>query len=179
MPRIDQQHQPSVQFDRCDPVEHADLVRHQLRRGRQRRGGHVEDPLHGVHHKAHRGFAQPRHHHPPLAGRFAVHLDPVNFINTPAKLYDNAALLRECFAQLGPHIRAVHAKDIVLEPRLTVHLDEVRPGLGVLDYPVLLREVDRLDPDMPLLVEHLGSDADYAAAVAHVRGVAESLGIAV
>lgn len=111
--------------------------------------------------------------------RFAVHLDPVNFVNTPAKLYDNAALLRECFAKLGPHIRSVHAKDIVLEPRLTLHLQEVRPGLGVLDYEVLLREVDRLDPEMPVLVEHLGSDADYAAAVAHIRGVAGALGLAV
>jgi sugar phosphate isomerase/epimerase len=110
---------------------------------------------------------------------FAVHLDPVNFVNSPAKLYDNAGLLRECFAKLGPHIRSVHAKDIVLEPRLTVHLDEVRPGLGVLDFRVLLTELDRLDPDTPILVEHLGSDADYAAAVAHVRGVAESLGLAV
>jgi sugar phosphate isomerase/epimerase len=111
--------------------------------------------------------------------RFAVHLDPVNFVNSPAKLYDNAALLRECFAKLGPHIRSVHAKDIVLTPQLTVHLDEVRPGLGVLDLEVLLRAVDRLDPDTPLLVEHLGSDADYAAAVAHIRSVAGALGLAV
>jgi sugar phosphate isomerase/epimerase len=109
--------------------------------------------------------------------RFAVHLDPVNFVNSPAKLYDNAALLRECFAKLGPHIRSVHAKDIVLEPRLTVHLQEVRPGLGVLDYAVLLRELARLDPDTPVLVEHLGSEADYAEAVAHIRGVAGALGV--
>ena len=110
--------------------------------------------------------------------RFAVHLDPVNFINTPAKLYDNGALLRECFAKLGPHIRSVHAKDIVLEPRLTVRLAEVRPGLGALDYRVLLDELDRLEPDIPILVEHLGSDAEYAAAVAHIRAVAGSLGVA-
>jgi sugar phosphate isomerase/epimerase len=110
--------------------------------------------------------------------RFAVHLDPVNFINTPAKLYDNGALLRECFAKLGPHIRSVHAKDIVLEPRLTVRLAEVRPGLGALDYRVLLDELDQLDPDIPILVEHLGSDAEYAAAVAHIRAVAGSLGVA-
>ena len=34
--------------------------------------------------------------------RFAVHLDPVNMINTPAKLYDNAGFMRECFDKLGP-----------------------------------------------------------------------------
>ena len=42
---------------------------------------------------------------------------PSTSINSPAKFYDNAGLLRECFAKLGPHIRSVHAKDIVLEPR--------------------------------------------------------------
>ena len=39
--------------------------------------------------------------------QFAVHLDPTNLINSPAKFYDNAGLLRECFAKLGPHISAV------------------------------------------------------------------------
>jgi sugar phosphate isomerase/epimerase len=108
---------------------------------------------------------------------FAVHLDPTNLINTPAKFLANADFLRECFAKLGPHIRAVHAKDITLGGELTVHLAEVRPGLGQLDYRVLLSELDRLDPDTPILVEHLGSAAEYAAAVAHVRRVAGELGL--
>jgi sugar phosphate isomerase/epimerase len=103
---------------------------------------------------------------------FGVHLDPVNLINTPAKFYDNAAFLRECFAKLGPHVRSVHAKDIVLEPALTVRLTEVRPGLGALDYRTFLREMERLDPDTPLLVEHLQTEEEYAAAVAHIRSVA-------
>ena len=111
--------------------------------------------------------------------RFAVHLDPVNLINSPAKFYDNAGLLRDCFRRLGPHIRSIHAKDIVLGPELTVHLTEVRPGLGSLDYRVLLTEADRLDPDTPLLVEHLPNDDEYRAAVAHVRGVADALGLTV
>jgi sugar phosphate isomerase/epimerase len=110
--------------------------------------------------------------------RFAVHLDPVNLINSPARYYDNAGLVRECFAKLGQHIRSVHAKDVVLEPELTVRLREVRPGLGGLDYRALLTEVGRLDPDTPILVEHLSSEAEYAAAVAHVRAVADELGLA-
>jgi sugar phosphate isomerase/epimerase len=110
--------------------------------------------------------------------RFAVHLDPVNFINSPAKLYDNAGLLRECFAKLGPHIRSCHAKDIRLENELTVHLAEVRPGLGSLDFRVLLTEMARLDPDTPILVEHLRTQTEYRAAVEHVRGVAQELGLA-
>jgi sugar phosphate isomerase/epimerase len=109
--------------------------------------------------------------------QFAVHLDPTNLINSPAKFYDNAGLLRECFAKLGPHIRCCHAKDITLADELTVHLAEAIPGQGALDYRVLLTEMDRLDPDTPILVEHLTTHAEYAAAVAHIRDVAGELGL--
>lgn len=109
--------------------------------------------------------------------QFGVHLDPVNLINSPAKYYDNAGLLRECFAKLGPHIKSCHVKDITLAHELTVHLAEVRPGLGTLDYRVLLTEMDRLDPDTPILVEHLPDESEYRAAAAHIRSVADSLGL--
>lgn len=108
--------------------------------------------------------------------RFGVHLDPVNMINSPAKYYDNAGLLRECFDKLGPHIRSVHAKDLTITEELTLHMPEVRPGLGGLDYRVFLTEMQRIDPDTPFLVEHLSSDEEYQAAVAHVRTVAGQLG---
>ena len=42
---------------------------------------------------------------------------------------------------------------------------------------MLLTELDRLDPDTPILVEHLTTDAEYAAAVAHIRSVAGALGL--
>ena len=109
--------------------------------------------------------------------QFAVHLDPVNLVNSPAKFYDNAGLLRECFAKLGPHIKCCHAKDVTLADQLTVHLAEAIPGEGALDYRVLLTELDRLDPDTPILVEHLTTDAEYAVAVAHIREVAGALGL--
>jgi sugar phosphate isomerase/epimerase len=111
--------------------------------------------------------------------QFAVHLDPTNLINSPARFYDNAGLLRECFAKLGPHIKCCHAKDITLGAELTVHLAEAIPGRGALDYRVLLTEMDRLHPDTPILVEHLSEDREYAAAVAHIRSVAEDLGVTV
>ena len=85
----------------------------------------------------------------------AVHLDPVNWINSPVRYYDNAALVRDCFRKLGPWIVSCHAKDIVLRETLTVHLDEVAPTQGALDYGVYLQELARLPGDMPLLLEHL------------------------
>ena len=110
---------------------------------------------------------------------FAVHLDPVNLVCSPQRFYHNAAFIRECFAKLGPHIRSCHAKDILLADKLTVHLDEVRPGLGRLDYGVLLLELDKLDPDMPLMLEHLTSEEDYELAADYVRKVAKQVGVSI
>ena len=110
---------------------------------------------------------------------FAVHVDPANWVSSPQRYFSNGALIRECFLKLGPYIRSCHAKDIALREMLTgVHLDEVRPGLGALDYRVYLQELDKLDPDTPLMMEHLQTDQEYALAARHIRGVAASLGMA-
>lgn len=109
--------------------------------------------------------------------QFAVHLDPVNMINSPQRFFHNAAFIRECFDLLGPLIQTCHAKDIALRGQLTVHLDEVRPGLGGLDYSVFLRELDRLPGDIPLMLEHLPNEEEYRLAADHVRAIAGAEGI--
>jgi sugar phosphate isomerase/epimerase len=108
---------------------------------------------------------------------FGAHLDPVNIVNSPWRFYNNGALIRECFAKLGPHIRSVHAKDVILDKKLTVHIDEVRPGLGHLDYATLLREMDKLPADTPIMLEHLPSAAEYDLAAEYMRGVAREAGV--
>ena len=112
-------------------------------------------------------------------GAFGVHLDPVNLVNSPDRFFHNADLLRDCFQKLGPHLVGCHAKDIALAPNLTVHLDEVRPGLGGLDYSVFLSELARLDPNMPLLLEHLPDADEYRRAAEYVRGIAFGIGLTI
>jgi len=107
---------------------------------------------------------------------FGVHLDPVNLINCPARYYGNAELLRECFSKLNPWIVSCHGKDILMRHQLTVHLDEVRPGLGTLDYKVFLQELSRLPGDVPLILEHLAPD-EYPLAREYVVGVAAEIGL--
>lgn len=109
--------------------------------------------------------------------QFAVHLDPVNIVVSPRLYYNNGAMIRECFQKLGPYVRSCHAKDIALAPRFMVHLDEVRPGLGGLDYRTFLTELDGLEPDTPLMLEHLQTEEDYDLAAAHIRAVAEEAGV--
>jgi sugar phosphate isomerase/epimerase len=110
---------------------------------------------------------------------FAVHLDPVNMINCPSRAYRTGDFLHECFRLLGPHIRSVHAKDIKFTQHLTLHLDECGPGQGFLDYPTLLREMSRLDPNVPMLVEHLSTPEQYTAAVQYIRETAGKSGVAI
>jgi sugar phosphate isomerase/epimerase len=108
--------------------------------------------------------------------RFAVHLDPVNLVCSPQRYYGNGALIRECFELLGPHIKSCHAKDILLHPKLTTHLDEVRPGTGGLDYATFLRELSKLS-DVPLMLEHLPNAEEYREAANHIRAVARDVGL--
>lgn len=108
---------------------------------------------------------------------FGVHYDPVNLVNCPERYFHNAAHMREFIRRLGPRIKSVHAKDTLLGQTLTTHLDEVRPGLGTLDYAVLLTELERLNPQMPLMVEHLEKAEDYDLAVEYIRGVAHKVGV--
>ena len=106
----------------------------------------------------------------------AVHLDPVNIVCSPQRYYSTGKLIRECFRKLGPHIKSCHAKDILLGTGLTTHLDEVRPGLGGLDYVVFLKELSKM-PDTPLMIEHLNGAEEYRLAAEHIRGVAKKIGL--
>ncbi|HEY9078377.1 MAG TPA: TIM barrel protein [Anaerolineaceae bacterium] len=109
---------------------------------------------------------------------FAVHLDIVNLINCPERYFHQDRLIDECIDKLGGLTRSVHLKDIRLQDHLTVHLDEVRPGLGGLQFPLLLRRLARLDPDLPVMLEHLESEDRYDAAANFIREVARENQIA-
>lgn len=108
--------------------------------------------------------------------QLAVHLDPVNMINSPRRYYNNGAFIRECFDKLGPYIKNCHAKDIKLQTNLTVHLDEVLLGTGFLDYRVFLTEVSKLN-NVPVMLEHLKTKEEYTQAAANIRKIAKASGI--
>jgi sugar phosphate isomerase/epimerase len=110
---------------------------------------------------------------------FAVHFDPINLINCPWRYYHNAELIDEFLTKLGPHIKSVHLKDATMSDQFMVHLNECRPGLGTVDYQALLRGLDKLRPDLPVMMEHLPNDEEYDLAAEYIRGVAREAGVAV
>jgi sugar phosphate isomerase/epimerase len=104
--------------------------------------------------------------------QFGAHLDPVNMISSPQRYFNNAAFLKECFLKLSPWLKSIHAKDITILPKLTVHLEERRPGLGSLDYTVFLQEASKFK-DIPFMMEHLEKQEDYALAAQYIRNTGE------
>lgn len=108
---------------------------------------------------------------------FAVHFDPVNLISSPQRFFNNGAVMQEFITALGPQIKSVHVKDLVLLPTLTTHLDEVRPGAGKLDYPILLDALYALGLDLPLMLEHMSDPNDYVLGAQFIRATAEQVGV--
>ena len=103
--------------------------------------------------------------------------DPVNYIGTLADYYDTAGVLRRFILPLAGRIACAHAKDIVLEDRLTLHLDEGAPGDGGLDYVTYLRLLAQAAPDAGLIVEHMPVERVIPGA-AYVRQAAARAGVA-
>jgi sugar phosphate isomerase/epimerase len=108
---------------------------------------------------------------------FGVHFDPVNIVSSPRVYYRTGEMIRDFFKKLGPHIRNCHAKDIALRGKLTVHLDEVVPGQGILDYRTFLTELNKLHPDTALIIEHLSTNEEYRQAADYIRRTAAELNI--
>ncbi|HHV80366.1 TPA: sugar phosphate isomerase/epimerase [bacterium] len=108
---------------------------------------------------------------------FAVHLDIVNLINSPERYFNNISFIKETVRKLGPYIKSCHVKDVTMSDTFIVHLSEVQPGLGRLDYRTLLKELDGLPQDVPIMMEHLHSDEEYRNAESYIRSVAKEVGI--
>jgi sugar phosphate isomerase/epimerase len=108
---------------------------------------------------------------------FAVHLDVCNAINTPQRMYNNGAVIRECFQKLGPWIASCHAKDLAWENYYQVCFREVIPGRGHIAYKTYLAELSELPTQAPLMLEHLNSAEEYDEARKYIATVAGILGL--
>ena len=111
--------------------------------------------------------------------RFAAHMDFVNMICSPRRYLLSASFIEECFKKLGPFIKSTHIKDSRMDPnRLTSFFAECSPGEGGLDYGSVLRIIDQYLPkDAPVLLEHMSTFEEYAAAYDYVAGKAREAGV--
>ena len=100
---------------------------------------------------------------------FGTHLDVVNMITSPRKYFYNDEFLHECFEKLHGTIVSCHLKDIRLKPEYTFQLQECACGQGTLDIELYARLATAENPCMPMIIEHLNTDAEYTASVRYVR----------
>ncbi|MFC1538012.1 sugar phosphate isomerase/epimerase family protein [Candidatus Latescibacterota bacterium] len=108
--------------------------------------------------------------------RLKVNLDPTNMTH----LYNHfhtTELINECFDLLGEDIVGCHAKDSYVIPHeQTVHVQEVCPGRGSLDYETYLVRLSRMNWARALLPEHIPAD-QFDEAYAYIRKVADKVGV--
>jgi sugar phosphate isomerase/epimerase len=103
--------------------------------------------------------------------------DSANWITRETVYHTTAALERD-FDLLGDHIVSCHAKDVWIENRLTLHLQDGCPGKGTMDFRTLFRRMEALSPEYPVIAE--GNTTDELPAVSALfHDTAQQLGIRV
>ena len=108
---------------------------------------------------------------------FAVHLDFTNMINCPERFVKREQFIEECFEKLGPYIKSIHAKDIIMEKVFPCVIRELMPGKGAINFKKVLHLCERLGKDTTVFVEHLETHEEYMEASGFIRRTAEAEGI--
>ncbi|MEM7346504.1 MAG: sugar phosphate isomerase/epimerase [Chloroflexota bacterium] len=103
--------------------------------------------------------------------------DSANWINLDT-IYDTTSALNHHFDLLGRHIVSCHAKDVWLENKLTIHLQDGCAGKGEMDFKTLFQRIEALSPDYPVIAEG-NSTAELPQVSRLFHDTAKSLGIRV
>ena len=93
--------------------------------------------------------------------RFAVHMDIINMTSSAERYFHAKELVDECVQLLGKRIRSCHIKDVHLDRRYTLRLQECGPGDGEFPLKYYVTKMNELDPEMPVILEHLTTDDEY------------------
>jgi len=101
--------------------------------------------------------------------RFAVHMDIINMTNSIDRYFNAAEMVDECAEKLGSLIKSCHIKDVHLASAYTVRLEECAPGCG--EYPLryYAEKMHDIDPEIPMILEHLSNDDDYIRYMGYLK----------
>ena len=108
--------------------------------------------------------------------RCCVNLDPTNMVSL-ATYFHTTELLDECFDLLGETIMGCHAKDTYIIPnQQTVHVQEVCPGKGIMDYETFIARMSRMKWPRALFPEHIEKE-EFPLADAYIKKTAAKIGV--
>jgi len=102
---------------------------------------------------------------------FAAHMDIINMTNSIDRYMQAEAFVDRCVELLGNKIRSCHIKDIHLKEEYTLQMEECAPGQG--EYPLryYVEKMNSIDPDMPIILEHLNTDEEYIRYMNYLKEV--------
>ena len=101
--------------------------------------------------------------------RFAVHMDVINMVNSIDRYFNPKDLIDECADLLGDRIKSCHIKDIHLCEEYTTMLRECAPGCGEFPIRYYVEKMNEINPDMPMILEHLSTDEDYLKYISYLK----------
>ena len=101
--------------------------------------------------------------------RFAVHMDIINMTNSADRYFHPEELIDECAELLGGRIRSCHIKDVHLSGSYTLRLEECGPGDGEFPLRYYAEKMHAIDPEMPMILEHLNTDEEYLRYLAYLK----------
>jgi sugar phosphate isomerase/epimerase len=108
--------------------------------------------------------------------KLRIAMDAVNHFQSLRQVYNSSDRLNHIFDVMGSIAPLAHIKDITVQNRHVLHLDEAVPGEGELDLGLLLRRFHALYPQGYGLIEHLPVEK-VPAANANVRRIAAEQGV--
>lgn len=100
---------------------------------------------------------------------FGVHMDMANWICSHKRYFGQEAFMDKVFKKLGNRIRSCHLKDVKLLTEYTFQIREVPCGEGDLNLEYYVKKINEVNPDMPVLLEHLHSEREYLASLEYVQ----------
>ncbi|MBP5492025.1 MAG: sugar phosphate isomerase/epimerase [Clostridiales bacterium] len=103
--------------------------------------------------------------------RFAVHMDIINMTNSAERYFAQEEFIDRCAALLGNKIRSCHIKDAHLKEEYTFQLEECAPGKGEFPLRYYVEKMHAIDPDMPVILEHLNTDEEYLTYLKYLQEV--------
>ena len=107
--------------------------------------------------------------------RFAVHMDIINMTNSAERYFNAEEFVDEVTEKLGNRIRSCHIKDVHLKEEYTFQLEECAPGQGEFPLRYYVQKMSSIDPDMPVILEHLNTDGEYIKYMGYLKEVLDGL----
>ena len=89
--------------------------------------------------------------------------DPVNFTGSVKDVHDTRCILQQLKELMGSFTIAAHAKDCALGDELVLHIKEVVPGTGKMNYEMFMKDFQELVPDGFFIIEHLPDEETLQA----------------